>query len=802
MKVPVSWLKEYVQVNLPLEDLAHRLTMAGLEVESITAVGESWQNVLVGQVVRVEKHPNADRLRLVTVDFSQGVLTVVCGAPNVAERQKVAFAQVGARLIDPNTGQPRKLEAARIRGVASEGMVSSERELGLGEDHDGILVLPEDAPVGAPLRDYLGDFVLDFAISPNRPDCLSVLGIAREVAALTGAEVREPELTYPEVGNPIADQAAVEIWDPELCPRYCASLVTGVRVGPSPRWMQDRLAAAGMRPINNVVDITNYVMLEYDQPLHAFDFLTLRGRKIIVRRARPGESIVTLDGMERKLEDQMLVIADAAHPVAIAGVMGGGDTEVTESTTAVLLESANFLDTSIRRTAPLLKLRTEASLRFDKGLSQELPQIALRRATQFFVQLTGATAEAGVLDVFPGKAERQPLTLSLERVRKVLGVSPTAEELAQVLGCLGFRCETGDDQRLLVTVPYWRRDITVEDDLAEEYARITGYERIPTPAPSGRIPLHEPQPLRELKERVRDILVSLGLQEIITYSLVSRRLLENLNSAASLPEPLRAANPMSPEQECLRTTLRPSLLATLASNQSRQLGEETVELFESGRVYLPGGQDLPEEREMVAVAITGSAVGLGWLEQPREANFFDLKGFLESLLAQLHLDARIEPASDSDFLPGRCAAVMAGADTLGVLGEVHPQVLERFDLSLQPVFLLELDLQHVLSHLSPAGPSFKALSRFPGVSRDLALVVDDGVPAGRVEGLLRSSDLVSRVVLFDVYKGDKVPPGKKSLAFRIVCQSSQRTLTSEEVNLAQERLLSLLEREVGAKLRG
>ncbi|MBI2867747.1 MAG: phenylalanine--tRNA ligase subunit beta, partial [Chloroflexi bacterium] len=355
MKLPVSWLKEYVPIAVPLEELAHRLTMAGLEVSSVTRTGGDWQNVTVARVVAVEKHPNADKLKLATVDLGGEQMTVVCGAPNVAAGQKVAFARVGARLIDPRTGQPRKLEQAKIRGVLSAGMVCSEAELGLSKEHEGILELPADAPVGAPLADYMGDAVFDFSITPNRPDGLSVLGIAREAAAIQSVAVAEPPIAYEERGGPIAGQAAIEIAAPDLCPRYCASLVAGVKVGASPKWMQDRLAAAGMRPINNIVDITNYVMLEFGQPLHAFDFATLRGGKVIVRRGKPGERITTLDGVERTLDGEMLVIADAVAPVALAGVMGGAATEVTGATATVLLESANFLNASIRRTSALTK---------------------------------------------------------------------------------------------------------------------------------------------------------------------------------------------------------------------------------------------------------------------------------------------------------------------------------------------------------------------------------------------------------------------------------------------------------------
>jgi phenylalanyl-tRNA synthetase beta chain len=861
MKVPLSWLREYVQVKMALTELAHRMTMAGVECESIESVGGTWENVYVGRVLKVEKHPNADRLKLATVDYGLGTQTVVCGAPNVAAGQKIAFARLGARLVDPRSGQPRKLEAARIRGVVSEGMVCSEKELGLGDDHEGILVLPEDAPVGTPLQEYLGDAVLDFSVTPNRSDCLSILGIAREVAALTGETVKEPDLSYSESGEAVQGLAAVEILDSDLCPRYIGAVVTNVKVGPSPQWMQDRLARAGMRPINNIVDITNYVMLEYGQPLHAFDLATLREHRIIARRARPGEGMVTLDGVERKLDPQMLVIADAQRPVAIAGVMGGGETEVTGATTTVLLESASFVPLSIRRTASALKLRSEASHRFERGLSPELPLHGLRRAMQLFVQVAGATAARGILDVYPGRKGQQTLPLTMERVRRVLGDSPSAQEVADVLGRLGFQCQISsvdgstsptssdsarsrssprtstpslrpelkvypersrregrvvrqahherdilaqgerDGESLLVTVPYWRTDISLEDDLIEEYARITGYDSFPTPLPGGRIPFQQPQPLREVKEQVRDALVGLGLQEVITYSLVGRNLLDKLNSASGLPEPLGVANPLSAEQECLRTTLRASLLATLAANQVRHLEGETLHLFELGRVYQPRKGELPEEREIAIAILAGAQERPGWAHAQESVRFYDAKGLVESLLAKLHLQGRVASADDPDFLPGRCASVTVRGEVVGVLGEVHPQVLERFDISVRPVLLVELDLQKLASVAAAGRTAFQPLPRYPVVSRDLALVVDQSVPAEKVEQGLRSSPLVAQVLLFDVYQGEKVLRGKKSLAFRLFYQAPDRTLTSQEVNQVQEQLLARLERELGAKLR-
>ena len=453
-------------------------------------------------------------------------MTVVCGAPNVAAGQKVPFAKVGARLIDARTGEMETLKAARIRGVESAGMVCSERELALGDDHDGIVVLPEDAPVGAPLQEYMGDVVFDLDVTPNRPDCLSVLGVAREVAALTGAVVKEPDLSYPEEGEPVEGMVEVEIIDPSLCPRYTASVVQGIVVGPSPQWMQDRLTKAGQRPINNVVDVTNYVMLEYGQPLHAFNYATIGEARIIVRPAREQEAFVTLDEADHTLRPPMLVIADAHRSVALAGIMGGLNTEMTDDTTTVLLESANFDPINTRRTSQALRLRSESSSRFDKGLQPELAEAALRRATQLVLQVAGGRACKGIRDAYPQPVERPALRFTLARLKKVLGIELTADRVQGILESLGFTVAVESDDTLQVGIPYWRSDIVQEDDLVEEVARIVGYDELPVTMLSTPIPHRVAQPEREARERVKDILVECGMQETISYSLTSAAALE------------------------------------------------------------------------------------------------------------------------------------------------------------------------------------------------------------------------------------------------------------------------------------
>ena len=793
MKVSLKWLREYVPVSLRPEELAHKLTMAGIEVGEVETVGGEWDGVCAGRVREVNKHPNADRLTLCTVDLPDESFEVICGAPNVAAGQNIAFARVGAQLFDGRSGKPVKLKKAKIRGVVSNGMICSEKELGMSEEHEGILVLPEDAPPGMPLLEYLGDSVLELELTPNRPDCLSMLGVAQEVAALTGQRITAPDVAYPEDPKPVEEYATVEIADPDLCSRYTASVVTGLRLGPSPQWMQERLKASGMRPINNVVDVTNYVMLEYGQPLHAFDYDKVKDHHIIVRRARAGEKLATLDGENRALDPEMLVIADPDGAVGLAGVMGGANTEVTESTTTLLLESANFDNVNIRRTSMRLRLRTEASIRFDKGLSPGLPPKGLVRATQLLTELAGGTAASGIIDVYPGAREQAPLHITESRIAQVLGVAVPLSRVRGVLESLGFECGEAGDGKLRVSAPYWRSDISIEDDLVEEVARITGYDDIPTTPLSGRIPNTVPDPGRDLRERARDILAGCGMQEVVNYSLSDLRALENAGlSALAVKTPLRVANPLRSEQEYLRVSLRPGLLANVEHNRKYHQGP--LLMFETGKVYLPVEGELPEEREILAAVVTGDP------DDPMDG-FLRAKGVLETLLGRLGVEARFQRGEADGLHPGRVVELTSRDDVLGLLGEVHPWAVEAFDIEGDSVYVFEIDLGKLLEHL-PVGSRYKPVSRYPGALRDLALVVDAETPSTAVQEVITSFPLVTSVDLFDVYSGGQIAEGKKSLAFRVLYQSPSRTLSEHEVSMVQAQLLEKLGRETGAELRG
>jgi len=799
MRVPLSWLRQYVDVDLPVQELAHRLTMAGIEVGEVEVIG-GWKEVFVGHVTDVRPHPNADRLRLCVVTTGAEELEVVCGAPNVASGQKICFAKVGANIYNTHSERHETLEAAKIRGVESQGMICSGIELGLGDDHSGIIVLPDDAPTGTPLDDYLGDTVLDLELTPNRLDCLSVLGVAHEVAALTGKTVREPEASYEESGPPITEWVNISVDSPELCRRYTASLLLGVKIGPSPQWLQDRLTRAGLRPINNVVDVTNFVMLEYNQPLHSFDYDLIKDATVIVRRARPGEVLTTLDSVERKLTDEHLVIADAKDAIGLGGVIGGANSEISENTVNVLLESATFDGTNNRETAQSLGLRTEATLRFEKGLRPELAPIALRRATGLIQEVAGGTVAPGIVDVLSDEGAEPPMvTLTSSKIKRMLGMEVDLKKVQEIMDALGFTWEPEGDAALKVTVPYWRNDVNIEEDLVEEVVRTIGYDSVPTTMLSSPIPFQQPVPVMGLRDQIKDVLAAAGMQEVINYPLVTLQQLEQVEHLDRSALPLRVANPMSSDREYLRTTLRASLLANLAANQGHSAGP--FRMFEAGRVFWPRTGDLPEERETVAGVLAGLRHEPSWLEDDSLLDFFDVKGVVESVLGHLGVTATYEPVDDPAFHPGRCAAIKSGDSLLGLVGEVHPVVMERLGLESPQVAAFELYLEPILAALPSSERQFEPLPRYPSATRDLALVMPSDVDAGRVTQLILRHRGVDRAELFDIYAGENVAEGTKSLAFHVYFQARDRTMTNEEVNRSLDGLLRTLEQELNVTLR-
>jgi phenylalanyl-tRNA synthetase beta chain len=802
LRVSLKWLSEYVDLKLSPEDLARRLTLATAEVERIERLGGDWDGDLVriGRVIGVEQHPNADRLRLATIDLGAERHQVVCGAPNIEVGQKIAFAQVGATVIDGHSGHPSVLKPAKIRGVESAGMVLSEKELGLSASHEGILVLAEDAPVGAPLREFLGDVIFECYVVPNRPDLMGMLGFAREISALTGARVREPDEEYAQAGPPVQKRAAVAIEAPDLCPRYIATVVEDVRVGPSPAWMQERLLAVGMRPINNIVDITNYVMMETGQPLHAFDYDLVKGRQIVVRRAREGELLRTIDGEPRELEPSMLVIADRDEAIAVAGVMGGADSEVTERTSKILLEAACFHPGSIRRASSRLKLRSEASSRFERNIHPEVAAHASARATKLLVEIAGGRAAKGSVDVYPGKRRETRVAVSPGRIKQVLGIDLPQSQVRATLTSLGFTCRWTPPDRYVCRVPYWRTDIAIADDLVEELGRIAGYDQLPATRLRGALPEVSVEPLPELRERLKDALVGIGFQEVITYSLTNEEMLLRVlpKEDLAMEPPLRLLNPMSTEQELLRVSLRQDLLAALERNRRHDSG--FVCLFEAGREYHRRDGDLPEEVETICAVIAGRQPDRWGNPAGPEPDFFLAKGYAQALLDEAGVEAQWEPASEHGLLPGRTAQIRADGSVLGVLGQVHPETAMRFDLE-EDVFLLELRVPALLPH-ARSQTTAAPVSRFPAIEQDMAVLVSAETPAGEVEAILRRSRLVADVRLFDVYEGGQVPAGKKSLAYRVRYQAADRTLTDEEAAKARDGQVAQLEHLLGATIRG
>jgi phenylalanyl-tRNA synthetase beta chain len=802
MRIPVSWLRDYVSFAQPLEEVARRLTMAGLEVEKIERIGGSWDGVVVGFVRAVRPHPNADRLRLVTVDAGGEPAEVVCGAPNVAEGQKIAYASVGAMLIDGHTGKPAQLKAAKIRGVESRGMVCSERELGISDEHEGILVLHAGAEVGRPLTEVLGDSVLDIKVSPNRPDCLSVLGVAREIAVLTGTTVREPAIEYREAGPPIASLASVRIDVPDLCSRYTATVITGVKVGPSPQWLVERLKLLGQNSINNVVDVTNYTMLELGQPLHAFNLKEVHGSTVVVRRAGPGEKITALDGVERGLGADRLVIADGDRPIGLAGVIGGLRSGITAATSDILLESANFDAANNRRTQAALGLKTEATLRFEKGLRPELAEAGLKRATKLIQEICGGTVARGWIDVWPGKATHAPMVnVPARRLAQVLGIEYPAQQVEATLIALGCAVSTVPGGWRVVP-PYWRPDITIADDVAEELARVIGYDAIPTTVISGELPKWDPNLRLLVRERVRDALVAYGMQEIVNYSLTTEESLGLARPPAGA-RPLRITNPLSADRAVLRTSLREAVLRTLSRNANTWRGP--IAIFECGRVYLDQGEGLPEEREMAVGVLAGPRENLHWSGASPVFDFFDARGAIEAVLESCGIGAKFSAHDDRTFGEGRCAAVTADrARKLGVVGEVAADVLAAFDCELRPVAMFEIDIDalvEVVAARPQPNVQVVPIGRFPESVRDISVVVDEGAEAASVLATASRSNMVVDAMVFDVYSGTGLAAGKKALGLRIVYRSPDRTLTSEEIDRAQAGIVRALEREFGAVLR-
>ena len=797
MNVTLNWLKNYIDFELSPIELADRLTMLGVEVESVNQLGAELEGVVVGSVESIKPHPNADKLVLCQVDIGETEeLQIVCGAPNVREGMLAPVATIGATLPIGLT-----IKRAKLRGETSHGMLCSEKELGLSEDASGLMELPTDIPLGTSISAALGldDVVFELEITPNRPDCLSLIGVAREIRAETGNALKLPQVDFNEDATDIREITSVTIEAPDLCPRYAARVIRGVKVGQSPAWLQQRLESVGVGVINNIVDITNFVLMEYGQPLHAFDYHKLAENRIVVRRAAVGENITTLDEIDRELISDMLVIADAEKPVALAGVMGGYDSEITETTADVLLESAYFDPSSIRATAKALGISTEASYRFERGADIGAVLVALDRAAQLIAELAGGTICKGVVDVYPGQQPLTEIQLRPERVNFILGTTLDTSEMVQILSDLGFDVKA-NGENYQVTVPTFRSDVTREIDLIEEIARVYGYDNIPTTLPKGDIPVPAPNPSTEVRKHIKHFLLAAGMMEAINYSFCDPNCFDKIRFAANHPlrDALKLQNPLSPEMSVLRTTLLPSLLENAQHNRNHQI--DTIALFEIGSVFIRNGAEKEPER---VTGILAGRVGDGVYSNPyREPDFYDIKGLVEGILEVCGIvDYTLQKTDAPTFHPGRNAAVLSRNRQIGIFGEAHPEVLENYDLPYK-AYLFDFDME-ALVDAAIFAKRFEPISVYPKVERDLAIVVDKAVLSDMPTGLIYATggELVESVRLFDVYEGEQVPEGKKSLAYAITYHSATETLTDKAVNALHDKVVKRLNQELGAELR-
>lgn len=798
MKVLFSWLKDFIDFDLSPEELAEKLSFNGIEVEKIEKLKYSLKNVVVGRIKEIKPHPKAERLKICQVDTGKRILKIVCGAPNIKKKQCVPVALAGAILADGV-----KIKKTLIRGISSDGMLCSARELGISSDHSGILILDRDAKLGEDLIKVLSldDAVLDCEVTPNRPDCLSIIGMAREVGAIVGKKISLPSFQVDESKTPLGKEIQVKIKAPDLCPRYTARLIKDVTIEHSPWWMQRRLECSGVRAINNIVDVTNYVLLEIGQPLHAFDYNLLSGAKIIVRRASPGEICLTLDGEERVLTPDMLVIADQRKSVALAGIMGGATSEVSERTKNILLESAYFHPPNVLKTSGELGLRSESSLRFERGIDPNNVALASNRAIQLMKELGGGEVFKGIIDVYPKLIKPKIISFRPETANKILGTDIPKREMIRIFKSLDFSLK--DNKKLKVAVPTFRPDIEREIDLIEEVGRIYGLNRIASTLPESSGKIGELSFAQRVERIVRDSLIKSGLSEIISFSFSTSENLDKLRIPKDSPlrQQVELKNPISEEWSSLRTLLLPGLIETAKYNINH--GQNNVQIFEIGRVYAPAGKGkLPEESLKIGVLLTGFWQSGEWYSQEEEVNFFDLKGILELLMEDLRIkNWKLEEETYPFLHPGKSAALFIGKRESGFLGEIHPQVQLESDLPAK-IYIFELKFDSLVKNarLYQAYPS---IPRYPGIDYDISILVDKEKSSEEIEKIIlkNGGKLLKRVKLFDLYSGKQIPEHKKSLAYRLSFWTEERTLLEDEVKAILDKVIKGLEKNLGAEIR-
>lgn len=811
MQVSIKWLKDYIDFTETPEQLADKLTMAGIPVENVVDPGEGLEKVVTGRIEKLEPHQNSDHLQICTmnVGLAENII-IVTGAQNVAEGQVVPVAMVGAHL--PNG---MKISKGKLRGVASNGMLCSAQELKLDleklpeEQKTGIFILPSDTPVGIPAKDVLGlnDVVLEFELTANRADCFSVFGLVREIAAITGNKPHFPEIKVNEDDNTkLNDIFSVEIADPDLCSRFSTRMLKNVKIGPSPEWMQQRLEGAGIRSINNVVDVTNFVMIELGHPMHAYDYDKITGKKLIARRAIEGEELHTLDDTSRKAKGEMLVIADSEKAAGLAGIMGGFETEITDTTTTVVLESADFYGPCIRRTARACGLSSEASGRFERGVDSETTIKALDRAAQLLQEMGACIVCEGIVDVYPNPKQANYVTFTAEQINNHLGTNIAKDVMLNIITSVGFDVTKDENDEITVKVPSWRNDVTCMADISEEIARLHGFDKIKSTLPNG-VSMQGTQSAKQtFIDKVKASLSSQGLYETISFALTNEETFNKLN----IPQdsPLRKAvpimNPLSDEYPLVRTTLLSSIFDNLARNLARK--NDDVALFEVGSVFFPKAlpvTELPDEVVKIAGAITGRRNAQGWNQTNDMVDFYDAKGIIEELFANLRVTRyTVEAGTHYAMHPGKTALFKKGRDVIATVGEVHPAVLSAYGIT-KPVYIFELDATTVMKYMAK-DLKYKALPKYPATSRDLAMLVDVDVNAADIEKAMTKAagQNLTQITLFDVYTGKQVEEGKKSLAFSLTFQSNDKTLTDAEIDPAIEKIVAKLQKDFNANLRG
>ena len=799
MKVSLNWLKEFVDIDQTPTDLAESLTMAGLEVEGLEHKAQNLNDVTVSRILDIKPHPRADRLSICQLYTGKQDVSVVCGAKNITKGDLVPLALPGITL--PNG---MLIKESKIRDEISQGMLLAEDEIGLTDDHTGIMILPDDLIPGQSLSNAMNleDWILDVTLTPNRIDCASIVGIAREIGALTKKKITIPEIHIEESDILIEGLAQVDILDTQGCPRYAAGLVDKVKIGPSPFWMRYRLHSCGIRSINNVVDITNYVLIELGQPLHAFDYHRLGDRRIEVKRAENGQAFTTLDDQTRYLDDQTLMICDGKGPVALAGIMGGLDSEIKENTTTVLIESAYFNPTVIRRSSKRLSLTTEASYRFERGIDIGGVDLALKRSLMLIQQLAGGNIARGIIDCYQDPWSPPKIILRANRANEILGTNIGIKQMADYLSSLTMAVKVVDQNRMVVSPPSFRVDITREADLVEEVARLIGYNNIPVTLPAIR-PAEEDVSELVLRDRIKAMLVGMGFIEIITYSFISPKSADILiaGEKSNLRSFVKLLNPLSQDQSVMRTSLIPGILSTVRLNSLR--GQDDLRIFEWGKAYIKGEEELPKEKQVLAALITGFGSRQEWYQEGREADFFDIKGVIENILEELGIEGseykRNSPKEGLD--PHEYARIHFSGSEIGAIGKVSKEVMEGYGLE-KSAFILELYIESLLS-LVAWEKKFATLAKFPSVRRDISVIISHSTETAMLVSIVKEmgKGLVESVDIFDVYQGKQIAPQEKALALRISYRSNKKTLTDDEVNKIHEKVIDEIRRQTGGRLR-